>query len=275
MTVASRTTPALIEPPEIILEVEGLTKHYIKERAALHDVSFNLARGELVSVIGPSGSGKSTLLRCINRMIEPSAGSIYFDSYEITALKRRNLRQVRRKISMIFQHYNLVHRLTAIENVLHGRLGYKTTLAGMAGIYTESEKMKALDILAQLDIIDYAYVRIDQLSGGQMQRVGIARALVQDPLLMLADEPIASLDPKTSRVIMGYLRAIADTLGIACIVNLHQVDFAIEFSDRIIALRDGELVFNDSPDLLTPQLIEEIYGIAPAADSISPNLPLE
>ena len=275
MTVASRTTPALIEPPEIILEVEGLTKHYIKERAALHDVSFNLARGELVSVIGPSGSGKSTLLRCINRMIEPSAGSIYFDSYEITALKRRNLRQVRRKISMIFQHYNLVHRLTAIENVLHGRLGYKTTLAGMAGIYTESEKMKALDILAQLDIIDYAYVRIDQLSGGQMQRVGIARALVQDPLLMLADEPIASLDPKTSRVIMGYLRAIADTLGIACIVNLHQVDFAIEFSDRIIALRDGELVFNDSPDLLTPQLIEEIYGIAPTADSISPNLPLE
>ena len=258
-----------------LLEIRGLTKYYIKERAALNDVSFDLHYGELVSVIGPSGSGKSTLLRCINRMIEPTAGSIVFSGQEVTRLRRKELRMLRRRISMVFQHYNLVHRLTAVENVLHGRLGYKSTIAGMIGLYSESEKMKALDILAQLGIIDYSYVRIDKLSGGQMQRVGIARALVQDPLLILCDEPIASLDPKSARVIMGYLRAIADTYGIACLVNLHQVDFAIEYSDRIIALRDGEKVFEGTPNMLSSEMIEEVYGIAPDASQITPQIPLE
>lgn len=271
---ASPGREALLER-ETLLVVKNLTKNYTKERPALHDVSFELKRGELVSVIGPSGAGKSTLLRCINRMIEPSAGSITFDGQEVTRLHRRSLRMLRRKISMIFQHYNLVHRLTTIENVLHGRLGYKSNLAGMLGIYTESEKLKALDILAQLGIVEFAYVRADKLSGGQKQRVGIARALVQDPLLMLCDEPIASLDPKSSRVIMGYLRAIADTLGITCLVNLHQVDYALEYSDRIIALRGGEKIFDGVSDELTTCLIEDIYGITASDGQITPQIPLE
>lgn len=225
-----------------------------------------------MSIIGPSGAGKSTLLRCINRMIEPSSGSIVFNNQEVVGLKPRKLRVLRRKISMIFQHYNLVHRLTTIENVLHGRLGYKSTLAGMIGKYDESEKIKALNILAQLGIVEYAYVRTDQLSGGQKQRVGIARALVQDPLLMLCDEPIASLDPKSSRIIMGYLRAIVDKYGISCLVNLHQVDFAKEYSDRIIALSSGEVVFDGLPEQLTPQIIGEVYQMTSHDGKITPQI---
>jgi phosphonate transport system ATP-binding protein len=244
-----------------LLVVKGVTKHYTKDRPALHDISFTLGKGELVSVIGPSGAGKSTLLRCINRMIEANEGSIIFNGQEVTRLRRRELRLFRRGIGMIFQHYNLVYRLSTIENVLHGRLGHKSTLAGMFGRYNEEEKMRALDILAQLGIIEFAYVRTDQLSGGQKQRVGIARALVQEPLLMLCDEPIASLDPKSSRIIMGYLRAIADDLGIACLVNLHQVDYALEYSDRVIALRGGEMVFDGFPADLSTKMIEDIYGM--------------
>jgi phosphonate transport system ATP-binding protein len=245
----------------LLLSVEGLTKSYTRERPALHEVSFGVKRGELVSIIGPSGAGKSTLLRCINRMIDASGGSVTFDGRDVLSANRRELRSMRRGIGMIFQHYNLVRRLTTIENVLHGRLGYKSTLAGMVGRYTEEEKRKALDILAQLGIIEFAYARCDQLSGGQMQRVGIARALVQDPLLVLCDEPVASLDPKSSRVIMGYLRAIADTWGIACLVNLHQVDYALEYSDRVLALQSGKLVYDGAPENLTTTFIEEIYGM--------------
>jgi phosphonate transport system ATP-binding protein len=246
---------------DTLLSIEGLSKSYTKSRPALHDVCFTLQRGEFVSVIGPSGAGKSTLLRCINRMIEFDTGSIVFDGQEVARLRRRELRTMRRKISMIFQHYNLVHRLTTIENVLHGRLGYKSTIAGMLGLYSENEKMKALDILAQLGIVEFSYVRTDQLSGGQKQRVGIARALVQDPLLVLCDEPVASLDPKSSCVIMGYLRAIADTMGITCLVNLHQVDYALEYSDRILALRGGELVYSGLPQRMTPEIIDDIYNM--------------
>jgi phosphonate transport system ATP-binding protein len=261
---------------DVLLRIEGLSKSYTKTRPALNNVSFTLRRGELVSVIGPSGAGKSTLLRCINRMIECNSGSIVFDGQEVRKFGRRELRGLRRRISMIFQHYNLVHRLTTIENVLHGRLGYKSTLAGMAGLYTEDEKLKALNLLAQLDIVEFAYVRTDQLSGGQKQRVGIARALVQDPLLVLCDEPVASLDPKSSRVIMGYLRAIADTLNITCLVNLHQVDYALDYSDRIIALRNGELVFDGLPSALDEETISGIYGMAPAeVESIRPQALLE
>lgn len=249
-----------VEKP-VVLAIEGLCKHYTKDRAALHDISFSLHTGELISVIGPSGAGKSTLLRSINRLIEFDAGSIIFNSSDISKLGRRDLRALRRKISMIFQHYNLVYRLTVIENVLHGRLGYKSTFAGMLGLYSEDEKIKALDILAQLDIAEFAYVRADQLSGGQMQRVGIARALIQDPTLVLCDEPVASLDPKSSRIIMGYLRSIVDTLGITCLVNLHQVDFALEYSDRILALRKGKLVYDGAPAFLSQDIIDDIYGM--------------
>ena len=244
----------------VLLRVRGLTKCYQGDEKRLDDVSLDVCKGELVSVIGPSGAGKSTFLRSINRLIEPTEGSVMFDGREVTKLSRGDLRACRRRISMIFQHYNLVYRLTAIENVLHGRLGYKSTLAGALGLYSVEEKRRAFEALEQVGMADFAYKRVDRLSGGQMQRVGIARALVQDPLLMLCDEPIASLDPKSSRTVMERLRWAADDLGIACVVSLHQIDFALEFSDRIIGLSKGRKVFEGAPSDLTDEAAREIYG---------------
>ncbi len=243
-----------------LLTIKGLTKSYDGKGKALHDVSLSLRRGEFVTVIGSSGAGKSTFLRCINRLIEASEGSIVFDGREVTGLSKRQLRETRRNIGMIFQHYNLVHRATAIENVLQGRLGYLSDIRGIFGWYHEEEKRSAFEMLGKMGLSDFAYQRADQLSGGQQQRVGIARALVQDPLLLLCDEPIASLDPKSSRVTMELLRWAADELGVACLVNLHQVDYAIEYSDRIIALKKGRKVFDGTPDELDAKAIAEIYG---------------
>ncbi|MCL1796773.1 MAG: phosphonate ABC transporter ATP-binding protein [Eggerthellaceae bacterium] len=243
-----------------LLHIEGLGKDYSSKSKALTDVSLSLARGQFVSVIGSSGAGKSTLLRCINRLIDPNAGSVVFDGKDVVAMGKRELRQARRRISMIFQHYNLVYRSTSIENVLQGRLGYKSTIAGVLGLYSEEEKERAFSILEQLGLAEFAYTRTDQLSGGQKQRVGIARALLQDPLLILADEPIASLDPKASQMIMEHLRWAVDTLGVTCLVNLHQVDYAIEFSDRIIALKKGHLVFDGTPNELDARAISDIYA---------------
>ena len=243
-----------------LLTVGGLTKSYDGKGKALQDVSLSLCRGEFVTVIGSSGAGKSTFLRCINRLIEADKGSISFNGREVTGLSRRQLRETRRSIGMIFQHYNLVNRATAIENVLQGRLGYLSDFRGIFGWYHEEEKRSAFEMLDKMGLSGFAYQRADQLSGGQQQRVGIARALVQDPLLLLCDEPIASLDPKSSRVTMEMLRWAADELGVACLVNLHQVDYAIEYSDRIIALKKGRKVFDGTPDELDAKAIAEIYG---------------
>ena len=245
---------------QALLNIESVSKSYTGKAKALEGVSLTIERGQFVSIIGSSGAGKSTLLRCINRLIDPTSGRVEFDGKEVTKLGKRELRQIRRRISMVFQHYNLVYRSTAIENVLQGRLGYKSSIAGILGLYTEDEKAQAFGILDPLGLAEFAYRRCDQLSGGQKQRVGIARALVQDPLLILADEPIASLDPKSSRAIMEHLRWAADDLGIACLVNLHQVDYAIEFSDRIIGLKDGKLVFDGTPAELDAKAIADIYG---------------
>lgn len=244
----------------VLLKVDKLSKSYEERAKALEDVTFSLSRGQLVSVIGASGAGKSTLLRCINRLIDQNSGSVLFNGEDISRARKKQLRHVRRRMSMVFQHYNLVYRATAIENVLQGRLGYKSSIAGVLGLYSEEEKTRAFSILHQLGLGDFAYTRADQLSGGQKQRVGIARALLQDPLLILADEPIASLDPKASRTIMEQLRWAADSLNIACLVNLHQVDYAIEFSDRIIGLKNGAIVFNGTPDELDAKEISLIYG---------------
>lgn len=245
---------------EGLLAMKSVSKSYNGKTKALDDVTMEIGRGQFVSVIGSSGAGKSTLLRCVNRLIDPTEGSIEFDGSDVLALGKRQLRQVRRRISMIFQHYNLVSRSTTIENVLQGRLGYKSSIAGALGLYSEEEKVLAFKTLTRLGMEEFAYRRCDQLSGGQKQRVGIARALVQEPLLMLADEPIASLDPKASRMIMEHLRWAADDLGIACLVNLHQVDYAIEFSDRILGLKDGKLVFDGTPAELDSKAIAYIYG---------------
>lgn len=247
-----------------LLEITGLGKSYDGPRAtaqrhALKGVDTTIGAGEFVTVIGPSGAGKSTFLRCINRLIEPSEGNVVFEGNDITHLRRGDLRAVHTKIAMIFQNYNLVYRLCAIQNVLHGRLGYKNAVAGALGLYTEAEKARAFELLDEVGLGEFAYRRADQLSGGQKQRVGIARALIQDPKIILCDEPIASLDPKSSRMVMEHLRRVTRQHGIACVVNLHQVDFALEYSDRIIGLRAGKKVFEGTPDEATPEVISRIY----------------
>ncbi len=245
---------------EPLLTVSNVMKYYNGATPALDDVTFSVKEGEFISIIGPSGAGKSTLLRCINRMIDVSSGEIIFDGLQTAGLLKRDLKKLRTKIGMIFQHYNLVDRLTVIENVLHGRLGSKSTLAGALGRYSQQEKTKALAVITMLGLKDHIYQRCDHLSGGQKQRVGIARALVQNPKMILCDEPIASLDPNASKIIMDHLRNFSKEMRITLIVNLHQVNVALKYSDRIIGVNKGKIVFDGAPDLVTPQCISEIYG---------------
>ncbi|WP_339198581.1 phosphonate ABC transporter ATP-binding protein [Aeribacillus sp. FSL k6-2211] len=243
-----------------ILTLNNVSKRYGTNTMAIQDMNFSVKEGEFVSIIGPSGAGKSTLLRCINRMIEASSGEIIFDGVDILKLGKKSLRKVRATIGMVFQHYNLVTRLSVIENVLHGRLGYKSTLAGAFGLYSEEEKKQAVHILGLLGLEDQVYKRCDQLSGGQKQRVGIARALIQNPRMLLCDEPIASLDPNSAKIIMDHLKNISSTLGITCIVNLHQVDVALKYSDRIIGINNGKKVYDGPPKEITEDIVRNIYG---------------
>ena len=243
----------------MLLSIKNVSKKYNNGTNALKNISFDVEKGEFISVIGPSGSGKSTLLRSINKMIDISQGSILFEDKNIENLKKTQIELVRREIGMIFQSYNLVERLTVIENVLHGRLGYKSIIAGILGIYSEEEKKEAFSFLERVNMTKYAYQKCSELSGGQKQRVGIARAIMQKPKLLLCDEPIASLDPKTAENIMDYLKKIATELKITCIVNLHQVDIAKKYSDRIIALNKGEKIFDDKAERLTEKMVEFIY----------------
>ncbi|WP_282172119.1 phosphonate ABC transporter ATP-binding protein [Cytobacillus firmus] len=243
-----------------LLEVNHLTKQFGKDSKALTDVSFSVQEGEFVSIIGPSGAGKSTLLRCINRMIDATGGDIRFQELDVMDLKKKELKQVRTKIGMIFQHYNLVNRLSVIENTLHGKLGTKSTLAGVLGLYSKEEKQQAIQILNVLGLNEMIYKRADQLSGGQKQRVGIARALIQNPRMLLCDEPIASLDPNSAKVIMDHLKKVATTMGITVVVNLHQVDVAIKYSDRIIGINKGQVVYNGTAKGITSEDIQRIYG---------------
>ena len=242
-----------------VLEIHNLSKDY-RGVPALIDVSLTVKKGEFVAVIGRSGAGKSTLLRCINRLVEPSSGRISVDGTNVPALGRRGLRSLRTRVGMIFQHYNLVPRLTVIENVLHGRLGFKTTWEGMLGHYSAKEKRRAFDLLIQLGLEAQAHQRCDRLSGGQKQRVGIARALIQDPQLILCDEPIASLDPGSAKIIMDQLRRIADEQGITIIINLHQVEVAVKYADRIIGIRAGRVEYDGSPKKLNKKTVAHIYG---------------
>lgn len=244
-----------------VLRAKNLSKTYENTTQALKNVSFHIEQGELVSIIGPSGAGKSTLLRCINKMIEPDEGSeISFDNIDIMPLKKKKLTKVRKQIGMVFQHYNLVYRLTALENVLHGRLGYYSTLKGALSMYSNEDIDRAGHLLEILGLGERKYFKCSNLSGGEKQRVGIARSLIQDPKLILCDEPIASLDPQASKVIMDYLKRINKEMNIPVLVNLHQVDVAINYSDRIIGMSKGEIVFNDTPQDLDQSSIERIYG---------------
>jgi len=242
-----------------ILEFKNVSKTYNKITKALTDISFLVDEGEFVSIIGPSGSGKSTILRCINRLVDATKGEILFDGHDINRADKKEIRQVRKKTGMIFQHYNLVDRLSVIENVLHGRLGHKSTISGIAGHYSEAEKENAFLILEKLGLTEQAYRRCDELSGGQKQRVGIARSIMQEPRLILCDEPIASLDPSASKIIMDHLSNINMTMKITCILNLHQVNVALKYSKRIIGLTGGLIVYDGAPENLTKEKIYEIY----------------
>jgi len=246
---------------EPYLVVEHLTKVYERGHVvALKDVSFEVQKGEFLVIIGLSGSGKSTLLRCINRLIEPTKGRIFIDGVEVTKLSPRQMRKFRRKIGMIFQHFNLIKRATVMTNVLTGRLGYNPTWRTLLGLFPKSDRELALKNLERVGLLEKAYVRADELSGGQQQRVGIARALMQEPELLLADEPVSALDPATSHSVMQYIEQMNREDGVTVLASLHFLSLARRYGTRIIALKDGELVFDGSPEEIDDQKFKEIYG---------------
>ncbi len=243
-----------------MLKIEHLTKVYDNGVLALDDVSFEVPDGQFVVVIGLSGSGKSTLLRCINRLIDPTEGRIIWNDTDITAATDEELRHIRRRFGMIFQHFNLVKRSTVLTNVLSGRLGYVNPLWSFVNYFPRAERTAALEKLARVGIREKAFIRADELSGGQQQRVGIARALMQDPELMLADEPVASLDPATSHSVMKYLELLNKEDGLTVLCSLHFLSLARAYADRIIALKDGKLMFDGVPDEIDEQRFKAIYG---------------
>ena len=243
-----------------MLEIKGLLKRYPDGFEALKDVSVTIEDGELAALIGPSGAGKSTLIRCVNRLVEPTKGSIKLGDTELTTLGRGGLRRARRRMAMIFQNYALVERLTVMENILSGRLGYVGFFKSLTRRFPQKDIDKAFALLEQVGLEGLHDRRADALSGGQQQRVGIARALMQDPDLLLVDEPTASLDPRTARQVMQLLSDLCAEHGLAAIINIHDVPLARDYTDRILGLQAGELVFDGSPEELTDDVLPEIYG---------------
>jgi phosphonate transport system ATP-binding protein len=243
-----------------MLQVEHLTKVYENGTVALEDVSFEVPDGQYLAIIGLSGSGKSTLLRCINRLIEPTEGRILWNGEDITQASQEDLRRFRRRVGMVFQHFNLVHRSRVITNVLAGRLGYTNPAMALVNRFSREDTRKALAQLERVGLQEKAYSRADELSGGQQQRVGIARALMQDPEMILADEPVASLDPVLAHSIMRYLEVINQEDGVTVLCSLHFLDLVHKYADRAIALNEGRLVFDGDPDDIDDERFKEIYG---------------
>jgi len=244
-----------------MIEIKHVGKTYPNGYKALSDVNLMIQDGEFVSIIGLSGAGKSTLIRCLNRMHDIQHGQILIDGVDISKLKGKALREERRNIGMIFQSFNLVRRSTVFKNVLAGRVGYHNTFETVFGLYRKEEKLLALRSLDKFGILDKAYVRADQLSGGQQQRVALARALTQEPKLILADEPVASLDPATTLSVMSDFTRI-NKMGITIIANMHHVDLAKKFSTRIIGIRNGKIVFDGTPEEVNEEVTIKIYGRA-------------
>lgn len=243
-----------------MLKINELHKEYPGGDLALKGIDLELNKGEIAAVIGPSGAGKSTLIRCINRLVESTSGEIYLNDNEINSLNKNELKSIRRKMGMIFQEYALVERLTVMENVLSGRLGYVSFWRAWLRKFPQSDINHAYQLLDRLGLKDHINKRADQLSGGQRQRVGIARALIQDPELLLVDEPTASLDPKTARNIMSLITNLAEERNLSALINIHDVILAQEYVSRIIGMRDGKIVFDDSPDKLNKDTLTTIYG---------------
>ncbi|MBU1001056.1 MAG: phosphonate ABC transporter ATP-binding protein [Proteobacteria bacterium] len=242
------------------LTINNLVKEYVSGKPVLKGISFEVTGRTTVGIIGPSGTGKSTLLRCINRLIEPSSGSIVVSGQEITSLSGRDLRLARHFIGMVFQEFNLVERLSVIENVLCGRLGFTPVWRAWLRKYPQQDIDQAFELIRKVGLEDFATVRADELSGGQRQRVGIARAVMQNPHIIMADEPTSSLDPKTSVEIMELLNDFSRDQNIPVLINIHDVDLAKRFTDRIIGMSDGRIIFDGPPDGLTDEHMKQIYG---------------
>jgi len=253
-----------------ILEIKDLHKTYGAKTEVLRGINFQIEQGEFVCIIGLSGAGKSTLLRCVNRLIEASSGAVLVpralsgvsaDGAKVDVLKlnAEELRLLRRKVGMVFQQFNIVKRLSVIENVLSGGLGYQPGLRSVLRIFSRDEKRRALTNLERVGLLDHAYKRADQLSGGEQQRVAIARTLMQQPAIILADEPVASLDPRLSRVVLDILKRVCREDGITALVSLHALELTREYADRIIGLKQGQIFFDGRPRDLTDAIVDSVY----------------
>src|SRR6476659_950276 len=243
-----------------MLRIKGLTKRYRTGDVALKGIDLVVPDGQVMALIGPSGAGKSTVIRCINRLVEPTSGSIALNDVDIVSLGGNELRRARRRMGIIFQEYALVERLTVMENVLTGRLGYVGFWRSWLRRFPQKDIDEAFRLLERVGLDHMADKRADELSGGQRQRVGICRALIQDPELLLVDEPTASLDPKTSRQIMRLITELCSERKLSAIINIHDVMLAQMFAERIVGLRLGEIVYDGPPDKLTPAVLTSIYG---------------
>ena len=242
------------------ISIRQLEKSYTQGKPVLKGISLELGAREVVAIIGPSGTGKSTLIRCINRLVQPTTGEIWFQGRDLVTLSRRSLREARRQIGMVFQEYNLVERLTVMENALSGRLGYMSAWAAWLRRYRQEDIDLAFTLLDQVGLSGFEHQRADSLSGGQCQRVGIARAVMQHPKLLLADEPTSSLDPKTSVEVMQILMEMGERLQIPIVINMHDVALAQKFASRIIGMSGGMVVYDGPPTGLNTQILQSIYG---------------
>ncbi|MFT5115124.1 MAG: phosphonate transport system ATP-binding protein [Parasphingorhabdus sp.] len=243
-----------------MLRLDNLVKQYKTGDLALKNISLEVPQGQVMALIGPSGAGKSTLIRCVNRLVEPTSGKVFLGEIELTSLRATALRKARSKMGMIFQEYALVERLSVMENVLSGRLGYVGFWQSFMRKFPQSDIDEAFRLLERVGLDHMANKRADELSGGQRQRVGICRALIQNPDLLLVDEPTASLDPKTSRQIMRLICELCAERNLAAIINIHDVLLAQMFSKRIVGLQLGEIVYDGPPDGLSPEVLTQIYG---------------
>ena len=243
-----------------ILKVENLNLTYQKGGPqVLFDISFSVSKSDFYAIIGPSGAGKSSLIRCINKLADANSGNVLFKGENIINLSGKKLRSVRRKIGMIFQEFNLIDRMSVIDNILTGRLGYMNTFTSLFRMFDKKDISRAIALIEKVGLADFANKRVDQLSGGQRQRVGIARALMQEPEIMLVDEPTSSLDPKIAIEMMELIKGIADELKIPVLCNIHNIDLAKQFANRILGLQDGKKKFDDTTDKLTHEVLQDLY----------------